>query len=172
MEIELFPFANIAIKIKYLPSMCNILKFFAKKTKDRFFFGISLCACQLDCSISFLKKIKRCFTLVCDLFNNQWTATFWFCRKTSSENLQARFRGASFGLLGVFIPFLMLTTYLISTQQKVMKDILGENILDTLGIYLVRTMIEISTTEFQSCWLNICPNLWHFFDLYTVQWWI
>uniref|UniRef100_A0A8W8JXW3 G domain-containing protein n=1 Tax=Magallana gigas TaxID=29159 RepID=A0A8W8JXW3_MAGGI len=56
--------------------------------------------------------------------------------KTSSENLQARFRGASFGLLGVFIPFLMLTTYLISTQQKVMKDILGENILDTLGIYL------------------------------------
>lgn len=56
--------------------------------------------------------------------------------KTSSENLQARFRGASFGLLGVFIPFLMLTTYLISTQQKVMKDILGENFLDTLGIYL------------------------------------
>lgn len=132
--------------------MCNILKFFAQKTKDRIFFGVSWCACQLDSNISFSQRIKQCFTLlvVC-LFNHQWTATFRFCRKTSSENLQARFRGASFGLLGVFIPFLMLTTYLISTQQKVMKDILGENILDTLGIYLVRTMIEISTTEFQSC---------------------
>ncbi|XP_062590827.1 uncharacterized protein LOC134252378 [Saccostrea cucullata] len=56
--------------------------------------------------------------------------------ETSSENLSARFRGASFGLLGVIMPFIMLTTYLISTQQKFMKDILGENILDTLGIYL------------------------------------
>ena len=59
-------------------------------------------------------------------------------REMSSENLQARFRGASFGLLGVFIPFLMMTTYLISSQQKIMKDVLGEDILDTLGIYLVR----------------------------------
>lgn len=56
--------------------------------------------------------------------------------ETSSENLSARFRGASFGLLGVIMPFIMLTTYLISTQKKFMKDILGESILDTLGIYL------------------------------------
>lgn len=39
--------------------MCNILKFFAKKTKDRFFWA-----------------------LVCVLFS--WIATFRFCRKSSN----------------------------------------------------------------------------------------
>lgn len=50
----------------------------------------------------------------------------------------------------------MLTTYLISTQQKVMKDILGDSLLDTMGIYLVRITKSSDISALIKC---ISPNL-------------
>ncbi|KAK3085120.1 hypothetical protein FSP39_024715 [Pinctada imbricata] len=55
---------------------------------------------------------------------------------TSSDNLRARFRGAMFGFLGMLIPLILLATFLISTQHKMMKGLVEENILAALSVYL------------------------------------
>ncbi|KAJ8312874.1 hypothetical protein KUTeg_010247 [Tegillarca granosa] len=53
-----------------------------------------------------------------------------------SQNIRARFRGAAFGFFGMLLPFLLLMTYLLSTQPKSVKKMLGEKLSDTLLIYL------------------------------------
>lgn len=55
---------------------------------------------------------------------------------TASANLKAQVRGATYGFLGMLLPFLLLTTFLISTQHKLLKSVLGESLVDTLGLYL------------------------------------
>ncbi|XP_060560459.1 uncharacterized protein LOC132720355 isoform X2 [Ruditapes philippinarum] len=55
---------------------------------------------------------------------------------TSSQNLKSRVRGASYGFLGMLLPFLLLSTFLISTQNKILKSVLGKDLVDTLALYL------------------------------------
>ncbi|XP_064612113.1 sarcalumenin-like isoform X2 [Liolophura sinensis] len=53
-----------------------------------------------------------------------------------ASNLRARVRGFVYGFAGLMIPLLLLLTYLISTSHKVLRPLLGQNLVDTLGIYL------------------------------------
>ncbi|KAL4223617.1 hypothetical protein ACF0H5_017086 [Mactra antiquata] len=55
---------------------------------------------------------------------------------TSSQNLKSRMRGATYGFLGMLLPFLLLTTFLISSQDKVLKSVLGKDLVETLALYL------------------------------------
>lgn len=55
---------------------------------------------------------------------------------TSTQNLKSRVRGATYGFLGMLLPFLLLTTFLISTQHSLLKSFLGTSLLDTLTLYL------------------------------------
>lgn len=54
---------------------------------------------------------------------------------TASVNLKAKFRGALFGFIGMLLPLLLLATYLVSTKSQVVQ-VLGEDILATLSLYL------------------------------------
>ncbi|XP_052075534.1 uncharacterized protein LOC127712993 [Mytilus californianus] len=54
---------------------------------------------------------------------------------TASVNLKAQFRGALFGFIGMLLPLLLLATYLVSTKSQVVQ-VLGEDILATLSLYL------------------------------------
>lgn len=53
----------------------------------------------------------------------------------ASNNLRAKFRGATFGFFGMLLPLLLLATYLVSTKSPVVK-VLGEEMLATLSLYL------------------------------------
>ncbi|KAK3595741.1 hypothetical protein CHS0354_025369 [Potamilus streckersoni] len=56
--------------------------------------------------------------------------------ETYTKNLKARFRGAAFGFMGMLIPLLLLMSFFISTQNKLLQSLLGKNLLETLNIYL------------------------------------
>ncbi|WAR02644.1 hypothetical protein MAR_009202 [Mya arenaria] len=72
----------------------------------------------------------------CDNIAQKVEQTIEDDRVTSSQNLKSRVRGATYGFLGMLLPFVLLTTFLISTQHKALKTILGQDLVDTLTIYL------------------------------------
>lgn len=72
----------------------------------------------------------------CDLIANTVERKLADDSATSSSNLKSRVRGTMYGLLGMMLPLLLLMTFLISTHHKLLQSILGNNMVDTLAIYL------------------------------------
>ena len=66
----------------------------------------------------------------------------YLCSATSSSNLKSRVRGTLYGLMGMTLPLLLLMTFLISTQHKLLQSVLGKDLVDTLGIYLVSSTFK------------------------------
>jgi len=53
-----------------------------------------------------------------------------------SRNLRARARGMCYGVLGMLLPLLLLTSFLISSQHEFLHKALGADIMVVLNIYL------------------------------------
>lgn len=60
----------------------------------------------------------------------------------AKRNLKARLRGVCYSLLGMLLPLLLLATFLISTSHAALHSLLGEELMLTIDLYLVRLSLH------------------------------
>ncbi|XP_052247056.1 uncharacterized protein LOC127855478 [Dreissena polymorpha] len=72
----------------------------------------------------------------CDLIAKTVEKNIETDRKVCSDNLRARVRGATYGFLGMLLPFLLLAMFLISTKNKILVSVLGKDVMEALTTYL------------------------------------
>ena len=61
-----------------------------------------------------------------------------FCRQDRSYNLRARAKGMLFGLLGVFLPIILLVHFLASeSSNQFLANVVDDSIVDVVRVYLV-----------------------------------